>query len=94
MIALLGQGVVDDLARLHFNVPLSLAQQFLLDAPIRDALQKGDGEVLRRLANQCPEGFWHVLGIVLGETLASEPKSERLVVTALTLAESGLIKTA
>ena len=94
MIALLGQGVVDDLARLHFNVPRSLAQQLLLDAPIRAALQEGDGEVLRRLANQCPEGFWHVLGIVFGETLASEPKSERLVVTALTLAESGLIKTA
>jgi hypothetical protein len=64
---LLGGGLMDSLAQLRFNVSKSLAREFLLAEPIREAIRSQNGDEFTSLASQYPAGFWPVFELVQSE---------------------------
>ena len=51
----------ENIAALHFGVPIQEARQLLLRRPVELALADGDGDSLSELASVHHEGFWTVL---------------------------------
>ena len=75
LLGLLGAEIRDNLAALAFNVEVPLARQILLRDPIQNALSRGDGEELKSIAGNHPEGFWEVIetSVAEGSALFGDP---------------------
>ncbi len=61
VVNILGEGVIDNLAAMAFNTDVSTARQLTFEAPLTEALGKGDGQRLKELARLVRVGLWDVM---------------------------------
>ncbi|WP_417847310.1 P-loop NTPase fold protein [Thalassoglobus sp.] len=70
-IQICGDGLVESLAAIHFNVPIQHAMQLLIEEPIEDALASGNGELIQELSDLHGSAFWSILLSVIRRLIKS-----------------------
>ncbi len=61
VVNILGEGVIDNLAAMAFNTDVRTARQLTFEASLTGALEEGDGQRLKELAQLVPVGLWDVM---------------------------------